>query len=320
MDLAIRQPANGVIGFTPEHNDFTGKGTFMTHRDAPALLYEMLRSFASLAHTLNLSQTVKDLGSTRQTVRRHIAHLEEYMGNPLFSFDNRQYQLTETGHSALKEAEELLARGEAWLNSESRHIDGLHYLALQAGKIPYFLQQHPLTSLWDDSSELLKFGFQCWAQSEGELESPSFAKLRPYLMVFRYNSSNGDWICTEVGEKSSFATWFGWEKYRSAVGRSAVNLPTDKGYSYLLTQSFHDVASTRSVRLDHIHTHMPYGPDAAPTPISYHRLVLACRYADGDLALATLIDRTLNVQILELPDDMRLAMPPELAMDVKPPF
>ncbi|WP_424939343.1 LysR family transcriptional regulator [Aliiroseovarius sp. S253] len=292
----------------------------MTHRDAPALLYEMLRSFASLAQTLNLSKTVKNLGSTRQTVRRHIDHLEEYMGNPLFSFENRQYKLTETGENALKEAEELLARGEAWLNSESRHVLGLHYLALQEGKIPYFLQQHPLTSLWDNSSELLKFGFHSWAQSEGELESPSFASLRPYLMVFRYNPQNGDWICTEVGDKSSFATWFGWEKYRSAVGRSAVNLPTDKGYSYLLTQSFHDVASTRSLRLDHIHTHMPYGPEDIPTPISYHRLVMACRYADGDLALATLIDRTLNVQILELPDEMRLSMPPELAMDVKPPF
>ncbi|SPF75561.1 hypothetical protein ALP8811_00552 [Aliiroseovarius pelagivivens] len=292
----------------------------MTHRDAPALLYEMLRSFASLAQTLNLSKTVKSLGSTRQTVRRHIDHLEEYMGNPLFSFDNRQYKLTETGENALKEAEELLARGEAWLNSESRHVHGLHYLALQDGKIPYFLQQHPLTSLWDNSSELLKFGFHCWAQSQGELESPSFAKLRPYLMVFRYNQQNGDWICTEVGEKSSFATWFGWEKYRSAVGRSAVNLPSDKGYSYLLTQSFDDVANTRSVRLDHIHTHMPYGSDGIPTPSSYHRLVMACRYADGDLALATLIDRTLNVQILELPEDMRLAMPAELQMDVKPPF
>lgn len=292
----------------------------MTHRDAPALLYEMLRSFASLAQTLNLSKTVKSLGSTRQTVRRHIDQLEEYMGNPLFSFENRQYQLTETGKNALEEAKELLARGEAWLNNESRHVHGLHYLALEAGKIPYFLQQHPLTALWDNASELMKFGFHCWAQSEGELESPSFAKLRPYLMVFRYNTQNGDWICTEVGEKSSFATWFGWEKYRSAVGRSAVNLPTDKGYSYLLTQSFHDVASTRGVRLDHIHTHMPYGPEDTPTPISYHRLVMASRYADGELALATLIDRTMNVQILELPDDMRLSMPPELAMDVQPPF
>ncbi|SMR81387.1 regulatory helix-turn-helix protein, lysR family [Aliiroseovarius halocynthiae] len=292
----------------------------MSHLDAPALLYEMLRSFASLARTLNLSQTVKEIGSTRQTVRRHIALLEEYMGNPLFSFENRHYELTETGENSLKEAEELLARGAAWLNNESRHVQGLHYLALQEGKIPYFLQQHPLTTLWDTSSELLKFGFHSWAQSQGELESPDFASLRPYLMVFRYNAQNGDWICTEVGEKSSFATWFGWEKYRSAVGRSAVNLPTDKGYSYLLTQSFNDVANTRSVRLDHIHTHMPHGADAKPTPISYHRLVMACRYADGDLALATLIDRTLNVQILDLPDEMRLSMPEGLAMDIQAPF
>lgn len=291
----------------------------MADQNTPALLFEMLRSFASLARTLNLSESVRELDSTRQTIRRHISMLEEYKGSALFTFDNRQYRLTEAGKNSLREADELLARGTAWLHNESRHVNDLHYLALQEGNIPYFLQQHPLTSLWDTSSDLLRFGFHAWARSQGELEAASFAGVRPYLMVFRYNGSNGDWVCTEVGEKSSFATWFGWERYRSSIGKSALDLPTDKGYSALLTQSFHDVADTRSVRLDHIHTRMPHGPENTPTPISYHRLVMACRFADGDLALAALIDRTRNVQIMDLPEDMRLSMPEELAMDVKLP-
>jgi len=38
-----------------------------------AILFELLRSFTTLARTLNLSHAVKELRSTRQTVRRHIA-------------------------------------------------------------------------------------------------------------------------------------------------------------------------------------------------------------------------------------------------------
>ena len=44
------------------------------------LLFEILRSFTMLAATLNLSHAVKELGSTRQTVRRHISQLEDIKG------------------------------------------------------------------------------------------------------------------------------------------------------------------------------------------------------------------------------------------------
>ena len=47
-----------------------------------AILFELLRSFTTLARTLNLSHAVKELRSTRQTVRRHIAQLEEMRGTP----------------------------------------------------------------------------------------------------------------------------------------------------------------------------------------------------------------------------------------------
>lgn len=291
----------------------------MTSRNSPALLFEMLRSFASLARTLNLSKTVKDLGSTRQTVRRHIALLEEFKGSPLFGFEGRHYVLTETGKSSLREAEELIARSEAWLHNETRHLNDLYYLGLQNGQVPYYLHQHPLTSLWDRGSALMKFGFHAWAKSEGELEARSFAPLRPYLMVFRYNPENGDWICTEVGEKSSYATWFGWEKLRSSVGKGVGNLPGGPGFANLLAQPFHDIQMTRSVRLDHIHTRIVHGPDDTLTPISYQRLTMACRFADGEFALAILVDRTTNIQIKDLPDDVRNSMPAEFEMNVVPP-
>ncbi|UWQ13538.1 LysR family transcriptional regulator [Aliiroseovarius sp. M344] len=291
----------------------------MSNRNSPALLFEMLRSFASLARTLNLSESVRELESTRQTVRRHIALLEEYKGSPLFSFDNRQYGLTEAGKNSLREAEELIARGEAWLNDESKHVNELFYLGLQVGPVPYYLQQHPLTAIWDMGSPLIQFGFHAWARSEGELESAALAPLRPYLMVFRFNEDNGDWICTEVGEKSSYATWFGWEKYRSSVGKGIANLPGGPGFANLLAKPFHDVAKTRSIRIDHIHTRIAQGDGEDLKAISYQRLAMACRFADGEFALATLIDRTRNVQIANLSDENRDAMEAQFTMNVVPP-
>ena len=50
-----------------------------------SILFELLRSFSTLARTLNLSKAVRELGSTRQTVRRHIYLLEEARGEKLFS-------------------------------------------------------------------------------------------------------------------------------------------------------------------------------------------------------------------------------------------
>ena len=75
-----------------------------------SLLHEMIRSFTTLARTLNLSHAVKELGSTRQTVRRHIAQLEEAKGVVLFTIEDRQYYLTEEGARALPEAQDILAR------------------------------------------------------------------------------------------------------------------------------------------------------------------------------------------------------------------
>ncbi|WP_371169179.1 LysR family transcriptional regulator [Aliiroseovarius sp. 2305UL8-7] len=291
----------------------------MSTRDSPPLLFEMLRSYASLARTLNLSESVRELQSTRQTVRRHIALLEEYKGSPLFSFENRQYVLTEAGKNSLREAEELIARCEAWLHDESKHVNELFYLGLQVGPIPFYLQQHPLTAIWDMGSPLVQYAFHAWADSQGDLESPALQPLRPYLMVFRFNEDNGDWICTEVGEKSSYATWFGWEKYRSSVGKGIANLPGGPGFANLLAKPFHDIATTRGIRLDHIHTRIGHGPDDELKTISYQRLAMACRFADGEFALATLIDRTRNVVIANLSEENRNSMDESFEMNEIPP-
>ena len=112
----------------------------------PALLFEMIRSFVSLAATLNLSHSVKQLGSTRQTVRRHISTLEEAMNAPLFSVNDRQYTLTDAGRNALPGAEDILARGITWLRGQSRSIGSLQHLRADHGDWTFTKNNNPLAA------------------------------------------------------------------------------------------------------------------------------------------------------------------------------
>lgn len=290
----------------------------MSVRYTPALLYEMLKSFASLARTLNLSKTVRALNSTRQTVRRHIAALEEIRGAALFSLEDRQYQLTDAGTRALREAEILIARGEAWLYDDTGHLNELQHIALETEQgFPFYLQQHPLGRLWSDGSALMRFGFQCWAAAEGEIEGPAFQPLRPYLMIFR--PLNTDYVCVEVGELSSYATWYGLRWKNSSVGRGAADLPGGPGFANLLVQPFQDILTHEAVRLDHIHTKVKKAEGEEHWPISYQRLLMGCRFPDGSKAIAALIDRTYNIAVRDLPKELAHSMPAHLLMDVTPP-
>ncbi len=291
----------------------------MARKQSQSILFEQLRSFSTLARTLNLSKTVRALGSTRQTVRRHITMLEESKGVKLFKIEDRQYELTQEGENSLGEAEELLARGEAWASNLSGHINGLSHISLDIeDEIYYHLQQHPLSSLWSNSSELMQFGFQCWANSKGEIESEALAPIRPYLMVFRWLENK--WVCVEVGNQSSYATWFGWTWERSSIGRGVADMPGGPGFGNLLTQPFKEVSTTHSVRLDHIHTHVERTENGGKVPISYQRLILGCRFPDGTAVLATLIDRTYNIDITGLSRESIESMPKELIMDIKPNY
>ncbi|MFQ6551420.1 LysR family transcriptional regulator [Aestuariibius insulae] len=289
----------------------------MARQQGEAILFELLRSFTMLAETLNLSRTVERLGTTRQTVRRHLVILEEHMGGPLFELVDREYQLTERGRNALREAEELLARGDAWLRNQSGHIDGRYFLrSNNATDQKYFLEQQPLRQLWTVDAPLLQESVRAWAEAKGELEHAVFAPIRPYIMVFRLHGE--DWLCTHVGEKSSFATWFGWEWERSMIGRGLVDFPGGRGFARLMTQPFREVYETEGLRLDHILTHIPRDPDGPPAPIAYRRLLLGCRFPDSSFALVSVVDRTHNLKIEGVERSDIEAMPEDLVMSINP--
>ena len=167
-------------------NTKTGSEPVRKQTESHALLHEMIRSFTTLARTLNLSHAVKELGSTRQTLRRHIALLEELKGVELFVVKDRQYHLTDAGRRALPEAEDILSRGTSWLNRDVGHVEGLQHLSKVMSDGWYFhQQQRPISEVWASDRPLFREAIKAWTRAQGELEHEEMQYIRPYFMVFR---------------------------------------------------------------------------------------------------------------------------------------
>ncbi len=268
----------------------------MKQANSQALLFEMLRSFVTLSDTLNVSRAVQELGVTRQTLRRHIETLEESRGQILFTVEDRQYQLTDAGRDAVQEARSLLERGRAWLEAEAGHRAGLLRFSIKREDAYFYhLQQHPIARIWTEKNDLLRETVKAWAESEGALEHKAFQAIRAHALVFRY--LDGQWICAEVGEQSDFARWYGWTWARSSVGRKVDGLPGAGRFNFSAAQSYDEMRATQGLRLDHVATLMPYGPDDTMRPICFARLLLGCRFPDNSFAMMSMVDRSSRIEI-----------------------
>ncbi|TMM53064.1 LysR family transcriptional regulator [Sulfitobacter sabulilitoris] len=277
----------------------------------------MIRSFTMLAQTLNLSRAVRELGSTRQTVRRHIATLEETMGVPLFVVEDRQYRLSPQGELALPEAKEILARGKVWVQGKSYHVAGMQRLAHIEPDGWCFYQQHqPLNSIWTDRSPFLREVHRAWAMSGGEIEHDCLSHVRPYLMVYRDTPSG--WICVELGERSFYALWFGWTDARSSIGRPIAEFPGGTEFATMLTLPFRDIQTTRGTRLDQIATLIPRGQPDNLLPATYERLLMGGQFPDGSFALIAAVDRAREIRIEGLDSQLLDRMPSDVHLDFDP--
>ena len=253
------------------------------------LLYEMARSFVALADALNLTRAVEDLGSTRQTVRRHISQLESALGAQLFYVRDRRYELTVVGREALPEARMLLARGKAWLNRELSVRGGLQHLTAQRGEWIFFQQEQSLSALWQDPQNvLLRETFRSWAMAGGEIEHAAMQHVWPYLIVFRHTEAG--WVCTEFGDDSFYVSWFGQDFARSSIGRPLKRMPAGEEFAAMLDEAFRQVEVSQSARLDYVFTRMPRDESGATLPVKYQRLMLGGRFPDGSLAVFSLIE------------------------------
>lgn len=261
----------------------------------PALLFEMIRSFVTLASTLNLSHAVKDLNSTRQTVRRHIASLEAAMGGPLFAVDDRRYQLTEMGESVLPDAKDILARGITWLRGQTSSKGHLQKLRAHVGDWDFYQEQQPLGNIWKDQSILLRETMRAWAVSSGQIEAETFRHVRPYLIIYRRSAAG--WICVEFGEKSAYVNWFGLDFARSSIGRSLGQMPAGEEFSHLIYQAFDEAESKQIARLDHVFTRMPVGSSHENAPVAYQRMILNGFFPDGSPAVMSLVHPVKDLRI-----------------------
>lgn len=282
------------------------------------LLFELLRSFTTLAETLNLSKAVADLDTTRQTVRRHINILEDIKGERLFIVDDRQYHLTDAGRRYYQEALDIQARGLAWMNNETRHVGGLFHISKEETEgWGFYLQQHPISDIWTDKSSLMRRGVQAWAAAKGDVTDENFDDIRDDMLVFR--KSGEGWLCSAVGRRSSYATWYGRQWEHSSIGRPLPSMPGGQAHASQLSQPFEEIYATCGLRYDHVHTTMTRNPVEPLEPISFKRILLGGRYPDDSFALISLIVRSYDLRILGLSQEKIESMPSKWVMDESAP-
>jgi len=278
------------------------------------LLFEMIRSFVTLAKHLNLSRTVEELDSTRQTVRRHIEALESAMGVDLFDVVDRRYVLTVDGEKALDSAQMLLAQGRLWLSGQMADAGGLRLISFEGDENSSFFhaQQQSTRVVWQAESSLMRESLNAWIDAEGQLESPKMAKIRPYVIAYRDTSSG--WLCVEVGERSFYSNWFGWAVARSSIGRPLTDFPVGPELARVMEQPYRQIQATHSFRVDQIATRVPREPGGPHCSLCYNRLLLGSTMPDGSFVLVVIVDRPdrisisgLNQKLLEeMPEDARV--------------
>ncbi|MCX7566781.1 LysR family transcriptional regulator [Sulfitobacter sp. F26169L] len=274
-----------------------------------------MRSFTALARTLNLSVAVAELGSTRQTVRRHIAQLEEAMGVKLFEVEQRRYVLTEKGMRALAPAQALLNQGVIWYQGQFEYVAGMLRFSFEGenGWV-YHQQQQPLSTIWSCRSELLRAALKAWTLSEAMLESGHMATIRPYIVAYRENAEG--WICVEVGESSFYSNWFGWAQARSSVGRNLNKFPGGDVLASLADAPFQDISTGRGVRLDQVLTKLPMGGEDGPLRFAaFDRLLMGVSLPDGSPAIMSVVDRACEVRISDVDSTILDNMPEEARID-----
>ncbi len=278
-----------------------------TLQRTPNIMHEMLRSFVTLAKFLNLTHAVNHLGSTRQTVRRHIEMLQSLRGETLLSFVDRQYVLTREGAVALVEAEQILLLDEAWMRQEVRVVNGLTAVLYDPeSDVPYFSQQHSIDTVWKSGTPLIQQGLLCWVEARAHLEAPEFDAVRDYLLAYRCH--NNEWLCVSIGEKSSYATWLGWSWAKSAIGKPLSDDPMASDADQYVSQSYDTILRSGGLRIDHVYTKIARTHGGTPEPITYQRLILRCMFPNGEYALVTLVDRTRDIEIVGVNIDELPAM------------
>ena len=276
----------------------------------------MLRAFICLSQTLNLSKACEELGTTRQTVRRHITDLETILGQQLFEVVDRQYHLTLQANDVLEEAKGLLLRLDSWAGQSSlkkNSSGGLEKLQYtDADGRTFYSQQHPVSQIAMKGLPIMKKAFVAWGNAETRIEHEAMAVIRPYTVVYRKGPTG--WVFVDVGKESAYARWFGWAWSKSAIGKLITEDNVGDEYNEFIAGAYSRIYDEGGVRLDHIFAHLPKdGGD--PQPGTFQRLLLGGVFPDGTpgLILLAAITEQIEIEALDEADVPRL--PAHLIMD-----
>lgn len=285
----------------------------------PRISLDMLRAFVAVAETLNLSAAARQLGVTRQTLRRNLDDLEALRGAALLRFDGQRYGLTATGAEGLADAQRILTWAGSW-DSRSpftlHRVGGFeHARGLGPDGRPFFSQQHSLASLAGEGLPLIRLGFSAWGQALARLDHPAMQALRPYMVIFRRRG--GSWIFAEVGERSAYARWFGTAYARSAMGTVWDTDRAGNLYNRFIAHAYREVHDGGAIRFDHLHVWLPRDDDRVQ-PVSFQRLLAGCVLADGSPALVMLSAITNRIRIAALDGGAVAQVPGALLMDHDP--
>lgn len=276
----------------------------------------MLRAFICLSKHLNLSKACHELGTTRQTVRRHITDLETIFGEDLFEVVDRQYHLTCRGNELLDEAKALLMRFDTWAGQSSlkkntsEGLEKLQYTDAQNRK--FYSQQHPVSQIASKGLPIMKKAFAAWGKAETRIEHEAMAEIRPYTVVYRKGPAG--WVFVDVGKESAYARWFGWAWSRSVIGKLITDDSLEDEYNEFSGGAYSRIYDEGGVRLDHIFAHLPKD-GGEPQPGTFQRLLLGGVFPDGTPGLILLAVITGQVEIDALRETDVPHMSAELLMD-----
>ena len=276
---------------------------------------DMLRAFVCLAQTLNLSEASGMLRITRQTLRRHITELEAIRGDQLLKLEAGRYTLTGFGRDCLSEAEEVLRLCGNW----DKRTGGYRVQKLRGFEHAeyhgpdgqdFYCQQHSIGTVGQNGLPLLREMLSAWGQAGAQIEAPAMARIRPYIVIYR--KSQQGWICTEVGEKSAYARWFGWNWAKSAQGVLSEEDHAGDEFNRFIYRAYSKIYDEGGIRLDHLHAYLPREGYDKPEPLSFQRILAGCHFPDGQQALAVLVAMTNNISIKSL-ETMQI---PEVSQDL----
>ncbi len=280
---------------------------------------DMLRAFVCLSRHLNLSKASDELGTTRQTVRRHITDLEVILEQKLFEVVDRQYQLTSFAIDALDNAKTLLLELDTWSGqsalkkSTSGGLEKLQFTD-SAGRV-YYSQQHPVSQIAMNGLPLLKKTFAAWGKAQTQIEHEAMEEIKPYTVLYRKGPAG--WVFVHIGKESAYARWFGAKVSQSAIGKLITEDDAGDEYDEFTAGAYSRIYDEGGVRLDHILAHLPKD-GGEPEPGTFQRLLLGGVFPDGTPGLIILAVITEQVEIDAVSDTDRPKMPADFIMDALP--